>query len=197
MRLEQGLKVGTRYRLVRRIGSGGMADVWSADDEMLGRQVALKFLHERFGADEQFVERFRREAQAAAGLQHPNIVSVYDRGEHEGRYWIAMEYVQGAALKDLIERGLSPAESVEIVRQVLTGVRFAHARGIVHRDLKPHNVLVDHEGRARVTDFGIARAGAVGDHPDRVGPGNRAVPLARAGAGPRDDRIGSTSTRSA
>ena len=146
--------------MVRRIGSGGMADVWSADDEMLGRQVALKFLHERFGADEQFVERFRREAQAAAGLQHPNIVSVYDRGEHEGRYWIAMEYVQGAALKDLIERGLSPAESVEIVRQVLTGVRFAHARGIVHRDLKPHNVLVDHEGRARVTDFGIARAGA-------------------------------------
>ncbi len=145
---------------MRRIGSGGMADVWSADDEMLGRQVALKFLHERFGADEQFVERFRREAQAAAGLQHPNIVSVYDRGEHEGRYWIAMEYVQGAALKDLIERGLSPAESVEIVRQVLTGVRFAHARGIVHRDLKPHNVLVDHEGRARVTDFGIARAGA-------------------------------------
>ena len=159
MRLEAGLKIGTRYTLVRRIGSGGMADVWSADDQMLGRQVALKFLHERFGADEQFVERFRREAQAAAGLQHPNIVSVYDRGEHEGRYFIAMEYVQGAALKDLIERGLSPAESVEIVRQVLTGVRFAHARGIVHRDLKPHNVLVDAEGRARVTDFGIARAG--------------------------------------
>jgi serine/threonine-protein kinase len=160
MRLEAGQQIGTRYRLVRRIGSGGMADVWSADDEMLGRQVALKFLHERFGEDEQFVERFRREAESAAGLQHPNIVSVYDRGEHEGRYWIAMEYVQGAALKDLIERGLSPAESVEIVRQVLNGVRFAHARGIVHRDLKPHNVLVDHEGRARVTDFGIARAGA-------------------------------------
>ena len=160
MRLEAGQQIGTRYRLMRRIGSGGMADVWSADDEMLGRQVALKFLHERFGADEQFVERFRREAQAAAGLQHPNVVSVYDRGEHEGRYWIAMEYVQGAALKDLIERGLSPAESVEIVRQILTGVRFAHDRGIVHRDLKPHNVLVDAEGRARVTDFGIARAGA-------------------------------------
>ena len=114
MRLEAGQQIGTRYRLVRRIGSGGMADVWSADDEMLGRQVALKFLHERFGADEQFVERFRREAQAAAGLQHPNIVSVYDRGEHEGRYWIAMEYVQGAALKDLIERGLSPAEDPQI-----------------------------------------------------------------------------------
>ena len=160
MRLEAGQQIGTRYRLLRRVGSGGMADVWSADDEMLGRQVALKFLHERFGADEQFVERFRREAQAAAGLQHPNIVSVYDRGEHEGRYWIAMEYVQGASLKDLIDRGLSPAEAVEIVRQILTGVRFAHGKGIVHRDLKPHNVLVDAEGRARVADFGIARAGA-------------------------------------
>jgi eukaryotic-like serine/threonine-protein kinase len=160
VRLEHGQLIDDRYRLLGRIGSGGMADVWSADDEMLGRQVALKFLHERFGADEQFVERFRREAQAAAGLQHPNVVSVYDRGEHEGRNWIAMEYVQGASLKDLIERGLSPAESVEIVRQILTGVRFAHERGIVHRDLKPHNVLVDAEGRARVTDFGIARAGA-------------------------------------
>ncbi len=160
MRLEAGQNIGSRYRLVQRVGSGGMADVWSADDAMLGRRVALKFLHERFGEDEQFVERFRREAQAAAGLQHPNVVSVYDRGEHEGRYWIAMEYVHGASLKDLIERGLSPAESVEIVRQILTGVRFAHERGIVHRDLKPHNVLVDSEGRARVTDFGIARAGA-------------------------------------
>ena len=160
MRLEAGQNIGSRYRLVQRIGSGGMADVWSADDAMLGRRVALKFLHERFGEDAQFVERFRREAQAAAGLQHPNLVSVYDRGEHEGRYWIAMEYVHGASLKDLIERGLSPAESVEIVRQILTGVRFAHERGVVHRDLKPHNVLVDSEGRARVTDFGIARAGA-------------------------------------
>ena len=160
MRLEAGQNIGSRYRLVQRIGSGGMADVWSADDSMLDRRVALKFLHERFAEDEQFVERFRREAQAAAGLQHPNVVSVYDRGEHEGRYWIAMEYVHGASLKDLIERGLSPAESVEIVRQILTGVRFAHERGIVHRDLKPHNVLVDAEGRARVTDFGIARAGA-------------------------------------
>jgi len=160
VRLVAGLEIGTRYRLVRRVGSGGMADVWSADDQMLGRQVALKFLHERFAADEQFVERFRREAQSAAGLQHPNIVSVYDRGEHEGRYFIAMEYVQGASLKDLIERGLSPAEAVEIVRQVLIGTRFAHSKGIVHRDLKPHNVLVDAEGRARVTDFGIARAGA-------------------------------------
>ena len=160
MRLEPGQRIGDRYTLIERIGSGGMADVWSADDSMLGRQVALKFLHERFAQDEQFVERFRREAQAAAGLQHPNVVGVYDRGEHEGRHWIAMEYVQGASLKDLIAAASSVAEAVEIVRQILAGARFAHERGIVHRDLKPHNVLVDADGRARVADFGIARAGA-------------------------------------
>ncbi|MGH2985541.1 MAG: protein kinase domain-containing protein, partial [Solirubrobacterales bacterium] len=160
MRLEQGARVGDRYTLVGRLGSGGMADVWLAQDEMLNRRVALKFLHERFAQDAQFVERFRREAEAAAGLQHPNVVGVYDRGEADGRHWIAMEYVEGAALKDLIGRGLSVGEAVEITRQILSGVKFAHARGIVHRDLKPQNVLVDGEGRARVTDFGIARAGA-------------------------------------
>src|ERR687892_2331379 len=136
-----------------------MADVWSADDSMLGREVALKFLHERFNQDHQFVERFRREAQAAAGLQHPNVVGVYDRGESEDRHWIAMEYVEGAALKDLITRGLSVGEAVEIVRQVLAAARFAHQHGIIHRDLKPQNVMVDADGRARVTDFGIARVG--------------------------------------
>src|SRR5215212_4379465 len=136
-RLEAGQEVDERYRLVARVGSGGMADVWSAEDAMLGRQVALKFLHERFAQDAQFVERFRREAQSAAGLQHPNVVGVYDRGEADGRHWIAMEYVEGAALNDLIRRGLSIGEGVEIVRQVLTGARFAHERGIVHRDLKP------------------------------------------------------------
>ena len=160
-RLEQGMEVDDgRYRLVSRLGSGGMADVWLADDTTLNRQVALKFLHERFSQDAQFVERFRREAQAAAGLQHPNVVGVYDRGEWDGIHFIAMEYVQGAALKDLIERGLSVGEAVEITRQILAGARFAHERGIVHRDLKPGNVMVDGEGRAKVTDFGIARAGA-------------------------------------
>ena len=160
-RLEQGMEVDDgRYTLVSRLGSGGMADVWLADDTTLNRQVALKFLHERFSQDAQFVERFRREAQAAAGLQHPNVVGVYDRGEWDGIHYIAMEYVQGAALKDLIERGLSVGEAVEITRQILAGARFAHERGIVHRDLKPGNVMVDGEGRAKVTDFGIARAGA-------------------------------------
>ena len=160
MRLEQGQRIADRYTLVGRLGSGGMADVWLAQDEMLDRQVALKFLHERFAQDAQFVERFRREAQSAAGLQHPNVVGVYDRGEADGRHWIAMEYVEGAMLKDLIGRGLSVGEAVEITRQVLFGAKFAHERGIIHRDLKPQNVLVDGEGRARVTDFGIARAGA-------------------------------------
>jgi serine/threonine-protein kinase len=160
MKLAQGLTIDDRYELVGRLGSGGMADVWLANDRQLGRQVALKFLHERFAQDAQFVERFRREASAAAGLQHPNVVGVFDRGEWEGGRYIAMEYVEGASLKDLIARGLSIPEAVEIVRQILAGARFAHERGIVHRDLKPQNVLVDAEGRARVTDFGIARAGA-------------------------------------
>jgi beta-lactam-binding protein with PASTA domain/predicted Ser/Thr protein kinase len=151
--------VDGRYKLLRRIGAGGMADVWCADDQLLNRQVALKFLLERYANDDQFVERFRREAAAAANLQHPNIVSVYDRGEQDGRPFIVMEYVEGASLKDLIERGLTGGESIEIIRQVLAGARFAHSKGIIHRDLKPQNVLIDREGRARVADFGIARAG--------------------------------------
>ncbi len=159
MQLAQDTVVAGRYRLLGRLGSGGMADVWCADDTMLHRRVALKFLHERFAQDEQFVERFRREASAAAGLQHQNVVGVFDRGTYDGTHYIAMEYVEGASLKDLIDRGLSVPEAVEIVRQVLAGARYAHSRGIVHRDLKPQNVLVDSEGRARVADFGIARAG--------------------------------------
>jgi eukaryotic-like serine/threonine-protein kinase len=160
MQLAQDTVVAGRYRLLGRLGSGGMADVWCAEDSLLNRRVALKFLHPRFAQDEQFVERFRREASAAAGLQHPNIVGVFDRGTVDGAHYIAMEYVEGASLKDLIQRGLSVGEAVEIVRQVLAGVKYAHDHGIVHRDLKPQNVLVDSEGRARVTDFGIARAGA-------------------------------------
>jgi serine/threonine-protein kinase len=160
MRLEREQIVDGRYRLVGRVGSGGMADVWLAEDQLLHRSVALKFLHDRFAQDQKFVERFRREATAAAGLQHPNIVAVYDRGQWEGAHYIAMEYVEGASLKDLIARGLSVGEAVEMVRQILSGAAFAHEHGVIHRDFKPQNVLVDAEGRARVTDFGIARAGA-------------------------------------
>ncbi|HEX6117452.1 MAG TPA: PASTA domain-containing protein [Solirubrobacterales bacterium] len=160
MRLTEGATVDGRYRLDRRLGSGGMADVWLAEDVELGRPVAVKVLHDRFAQDAQFVERFRREAAAAAGLMHPNVVGVFDRGEVDGTYYIAMEYVEGSSLKNLIDRGLNVAQAVEITRQILAAERFAHEHGIVHRDIKPQNVIVDPAGRVRVLDFGIARAGA-------------------------------------
>jgi eukaryotic-like serine/threonine-protein kinase len=155
----EGSIVDNRYRVVRRIGSGGMADVWLAEDTHLQRQVALKVLHRRFLQDQEFVGRFQREAEHAAGLQHPNIVAVFDRGSDGEVNYIAMRYVQGPTLKELIDRGLAPDQAVALVRQVLEGARFAHRNGIVHRDLKPQNVIVDEEGKAVVTDFGIARAG--------------------------------------
>jgi beta-lactam-binding protein with PASTA domain/predicted Ser/Thr protein kinase len=153
--------VDDRYRIVRRLGSGGMADVYLAEDTQLGRQVALKLLYRRFAEDAEFVERFRREASSAAGLQHPNVVQVFDRGEWDGTYYIAMEYLPGRNLKQVVRDhgALDPALAVDIVLQILKAARFAHRRGIVHRDVKPHNVIVDDEGRAKVTDFGIARAG--------------------------------------
>src|ERR1700679_1761581 len=151
-----------RYRVVRRLGTGGMAEVFLAEDQQLGRKVALKLLHRRFAEDPGFVERFRREAQSAAGLQHQNVVSVYDRGEFEDTYYIAMEYLPGRTLKQLIreEAPLDPIRAIDIAIQILRAARFAHRRGIIHRDLKPHNVIVDDSGHAKVTDFGIARAGA-------------------------------------
>jgi eukaryotic-like serine/threonine-protein kinase len=157
--VSEGSVVDNRYRVLRRLGSGGMADVWLAEDTHLQRQVALKVLHRRFLQDQEFVGRFQREAEHAAGLQHPNIVAVYDRGSDGEVNYIAMRYVEGPTLKELIDRGLSPDQAVALVRQVLEGARFAHRNGIVHRDLKPQNVIVDGEGKAVVTDFGIARAG--------------------------------------
>ena len=151
-----------RYRIERRIGSGGMADVYLASDLQLDRQVAVKILHRRFAQDPEFVERFRREASNAAGLQHQHIVSVYDRGEWDGTYYIAMEYLQGRSLKQIIQDygPLDPALASDLASQILRAERFAHRRGVVHRDIKPHNVIVDDDGLATVTDFGIARAGA-------------------------------------
>src|SRR5947207_818696 len=139
-----------------------MADVYLAEDSLLGRQVAVKLLHHHFAEDHEFVERFKREASSAAALSHPNIVAIFDRGEWQGTYYIAMEYVAGRSLKTIVrEQGaLEPALAIDITSQILHAARFAHRRGVIHRDLKPHNVILDEEGRARVTDFGIARAGA-------------------------------------
>ena len=157
----QGTLFAGRYRLERKLGSGGMADVWLAEDTELGRRVAIKILHERYASDEQFVERFRREATHAAGLSHQNIVSIFDRGEADGSYFIVMEYVEGRTLKELIvSRGPCPVPvAISYTRQILAALRYAHRNGIIHRDIKPHNVIVDREGRVNVADFGIARAG--------------------------------------
>jgi eukaryotic-like serine/threonine-protein kinase len=150
-----------RYRIQRKLGAGGMADVYLAEDQELGRRVAIKILNGRHANDDQFIERFRREAKNAAALNHPNIVSIYDRGNAEDTYYIAMEFLDGRTLKELIVgRGAAPINvAIEYARQILSALRFAHRHGIVHRDIKPHNVLVDGEGRVKVTDFGIARAG--------------------------------------
>jgi eukaryotic-like serine/threonine-protein kinase len=156
-----------RYRILRRLGSGGMANVYLAEDEELGRRVAIKILNDRHASDDQFVERFRREAKNAAGLSHPNIVSVYDRGQAEGTYYIAMEYLEGRSLKEEIvaEGPLPIATAIEITRQILRALGFAHRRGVVHRDIKPHNVMLadapgDGDPRFKVTDFGISRTTA-------------------------------------
>jgi len=150
-----------RYRISRKLGGGGMADVYLAEDQTLGRRVAIKMLHGRYANDEQFVERFRREATHAAGLSHPNIVSIFDRGEADGSYFIVMEYVEGKTLKELIRsRGFCPIPvAIAYTRQILSALRYAHRNGVIHRDIKPHNVIVDPEGVIKVTDFGIARAG--------------------------------------
>jgi beta-lactam-binding protein with PASTA domain/predicted Ser/Thr protein kinase len=159
----KGTMVDERYQLDHKIGSGGMADVWLAEDTELDRKVAIKILHERFAQDSEFVQRFQREAQSAAGLQHPNVVGVFDRGSFRDSYFIAMEYVDGPSLKDLVKGGMGTQDAINFTRQILNAARFAHRKGIIHRDLKPQNVLIDDEGRARVADFGIARGGENSD----------------------------------
>jgi eukaryotic-like serine/threonine-protein kinase len=159
----KGTLIDERYRVDRKIGSGGMADVWLAEDTELDREVAIKILHDRFAQDTEFVQRFQREAQSAAGLQHPNVVGVFDRGEFRDTYFIAMEYVDGPSLKDLVKGGMGSKDAIDFTRQILKAARFAHRKGIIHRDLKPQNVLIDDEGRARVADFGIARGGENSD----------------------------------
>jgi eukaryotic-like serine/threonine-protein kinase len=149
-----------RYRTLRRIGGGGMAEVYLAHDEVLDRDVALKVLREQHAEDEEFIERFRREARSAASLSHPNIVQIYDRGECEGTYYIAMEYLAGGTIKDRVRRegALPPAEAADIALQISEALDAAHSRDLVHRDVKPHNILVSESGDVKVADFGIARA---------------------------------------
>ncbi|WP_209122432.1 Stk1 family PASTA domain-containing Ser/Thr kinase [Alkalihalobacillus sp. BA299] len=155
-----GTRINGRYHILETIGGGGMAYVYKARDVILDRIVAVKVLQPQFSRDEQFIKRFRREAQAATSLAHPNVVSIFDVGEEEDLYYIVMEYVEGPTLKELIQdRGaLSLEETVDIMSQVTSAIAHAHANHIVHRDIKPHNILISSTGDAKVTDFGIARA---------------------------------------
>jgi eukaryotic-like serine/threonine-protein kinase len=157
----QRIIIDNRYTLVEPLGGGGMAEVYLAHDDVLDREVALKILRNQYANDEEFVERFRREAQSAAKLSHPNIVSIYDRGRSEdGAYYIAMEHVQRGTLKDRIKRdgALAPDVAVGVTLQIADALQAAHENGVIHRDIKPQNVLVSRTGDVKVTDFGIARA---------------------------------------
>jgi tRNA A-37 threonylcarbamoyl transferase component Bud32 len=152
--------VAERYELEEVVGHGGMSTVYKAHDSLLERNVALKVLHQQYNEDEDFVERFKREARSVAQLQHPNIVTVIDRGEEAGRQYIVFEFIDGENLKELVVRKgrLGLRDALEIALEVARGLAFAHDHGLVHRDVKPQNVLLNGDGRAKVTDFGIARS---------------------------------------
>ena len=152
--------IAGRYQLQHVVGTGGMSTVHCAFDTLLERHVALKILHEQYGDDEEYVERFRREARAVARLSHPNIVTVIDRGEEDGRQFIVFELIEGDNLKDVVERGgpLPVRRVLELGLEIGHALAFAHAQGLVHRDVKPQNVLLNEDGRAKVTDFGIVRS---------------------------------------
>ena len=154
-----GQLIADRYELKNVVGTGGMSSVYCARDTLLERDVALKILHEHFSEDDDYVERFRREARAAAQLSHPGIVTVIDRGEEDGRQFIVFEFVDGETLKDLVERGgpTPVRRALELGLEIGRALAFAHQQGLVHRDVKPQNVLLNGDGRAQVTDFGIAR----------------------------------------
>jgi eukaryotic-like serine/threonine-protein kinase len=155
-----GEVMAERYELVELVGTGGMSSVYKAHDRLLERNVALKVLHPHYGDDEEYVERFRREARAVAQMSHPNIVTVIDRGDDDGQQYIVFEYVDGENLKQLVERTgpLPPRRALELGIATADALAFAHEHGLVHRDVKPQNVLLTPDGEAKVTDFGIARS---------------------------------------
>ena len=158
--IKEGVVLGKRYEILGRVGSGGMADVYKGKDHKLNRFVAIKVLKSDYRTDEVFIRKFLSEAQAAAGLMHPNVVNVYDVGQDRGLYYMVMELVEGITLKDYIEKKgkLSPKETVSISIQMVTGLQAAHNQHIVHRDIKPQNIIISKDGKVKVTDFGIARA---------------------------------------
>ena len=158
--VKNGIILGKRYEVISKIGAGGMADVYKGKDHMLNRYVAIKVLKKEFKEDENFVRFFRSEAQAAAGLIHPNVVNVYDVGEDRGLYYMVMELVEGITLKEYIDKKgrLSHKETISIAIQMCTGIGVAHAANIIHRDIKPQNIIISKDGKVKVTDFGIAKA---------------------------------------
>ncbi len=158
--LQKGMYLQDRYEILEDVGSGGMSDVYKAKDHVLNREVAIKVLKQEFTEDMSFVTKFRREAQSAAVLEHPNIVNIYDVGSEDGMYFIVMEYIEGITLKSYIERKerLNYKEVLSIAIQVGRGIQAAHEKGIIHRDIKPQNVIISTEGKVKVTDFGIAKA---------------------------------------
>ena len=158
--VKDGIYLGERYEVLSKLGAGGMADVYKGKDHMLNRYVAIKVLKKEYREDEDFVKKFRSEAQAAAGLMNPNIVNVYDVGEDRGLYYMVMELVEGITLKEYIQKKgrLSTKEVISISIQMCTGIEAAHRHHIIHRDIKPQNIIISKEGKVKVTDFGIARA---------------------------------------
>ena len=158
--IKEGVFLGKRYEILGRVGSGGMADVYKGKDHKLNRYVAIKVLKSDYRSDQVFIQKFLSEAQAAAGLMHPNVVNVYDVGQDRGLYYMVMELVEGITLKDYIQKKgkLSAKETISISIQMVTGIQAAHNRHIIHRDIKPQNIIISKEGKVKVTDFGIARA---------------------------------------
>ncbi len=158
--LSKGQKINNRYEIVKSIGEGGMANVYLANDKILDRKVAIKVLRGDLSSDDKFIRRFQREALSVSNLSHPNIVEVYDVGEEDGEYYIVMEYIEGKTLKQLLKKreSLTLTEVIDIMTQLTDGISHAHESYIIHRDIKPQNIMIQDDGRIKITDFGIAMA---------------------------------------